>query len=96
MAANEKKETPGFETSLARLEAIVKEMEGGQLSLEKMIERFEEGMGLVKLCTGKLNEVEKKIEQLVQKGGEVSLEPFAEEASPEPPKPAPRPPPRPA
>ena len=51
-------------------------MESGELSLEKMMAGFEEGTGLVKLCTRRLNEVEKRIEKLVKKDGEVVTEPF--------------------
>ncbi|NOU36390.1 MAG: exodeoxyribonuclease VII small subunit [Kiritimatiellaceae bacterium] len=68
--------TVDFEKSLERLEAIVEEMEGGDLSLEQMIKHFEEGSKLVTLCSGKLNEVEQKIEKLVKKGGVLSAEPF--------------------
>lgn len=72
--------TVDFEKSLERLETIVEEMEGGELSLEQMIKHFEEGSKLVTLCTGKLNEVEQKIEKLVKKGGELTSEPFETEA----------------
>ena len=65
-----------FEKSLERLEAIVEEMESGDLSLEQMIKHFEEGSKLVTLCSGKLNEVEQKIEKLVKKGGVLTTEPF--------------------
>ena len=67
---------PGFEKSLERLETIVREMESGELSLEKMMKHFEEGMGLVKVCSGKLNEVERKIEMLVKQGDQTILAPF--------------------
>ena len=69
----------GFEKSLERLEAIVEEMESGDLSLEQMIKHFEEGSKLVTLCSGKLNEVEQKIEKLVKKGGVLTTEPFKPE-----------------
>ena len=68
---------PGFEKSLERLEAIVREMESGELSLEKMMKHFEEGMDLVGICSAKLNEVERKIELLVKQGGQTTLAPFA-------------------
>jgi len=68
---------PGFEKSLERLETIVREMESGELSLEKMMKHFEEGMGLVGICSRKLNEVERKIEVLVKKGDQTILAPFA-------------------
>ena len=68
--------TVDFEKSLERLEALVEEMESGDLSLEQMIKHFEEGSKLVTLCSGKLNEVEQKIEKLVKKGGALTAEPF--------------------
>ena len=67
----------GFEAALTRLETIVEEMESGEMDLDKMIASFEEGQKLVKLCTAKLNEVEKKIEKIVKDGaGNVRAEPF--------------------
>lgn len=65
-----------FEKALERLETIVREMEGGSLSLEKMMDHFVEGSGLVKFCNEKLHEVEHKIEILVKKGDEVTTETF--------------------
>lgn len=79
MAERKSEEALSFEKALARLETLVKEMEGGQLSLDKMMSSFEEGTKLVGFCSKKLNEVEKKIEQLVKKGGEVHTEPFEPE-----------------
>ena len=64
------------EKALERLETIVREMEGGALGLEKMMKHFEEGMGLVSLCSRQLNEVERKIEQLVAQGDKTALAPF--------------------
>ena len=69
-------EAPSFEQALARLETLVKEMEGGALSLDRMMACFEEGSRLVKVCETKLNEVEKKIEILVKKGDEKTTQPF--------------------
>jgi exodeoxyribonuclease VII small subunit len=65
-----------FEKSLERLESIVGDMEDGSLSLEKMMARFEEGQDLIRQCTGKLNEVERKIETLIKKGDVLSTEPL--------------------
>lgn len=65
-----------FEKAMERLEVIVGDMEGGALSLEEMIKRFEEGQGLIKFCTRKLNEVEKKVEMLVKKGDQFATEDF--------------------
>ncbi len=70
-------ETPErFEEALTRLEAIVTEMERGQIDLETMIRRFEEGQRLVALCEKKLNEVERKIERLVKTDSDVTVEPL--------------------
>lgn len=68
---------PSFEKAMERLEKIVEEMEDGTLGLEDMIKRFEEGQTLIKFCSDRLNEVEKKVEVLVTKGGVVDTEPFA-------------------
>jgi exodeoxyribonuclease VII small subunit len=76
-----KKGTQSFEKSLERLEKIVGEMEGGRLSLDDMIARFEEGQGLIKFCSEKLNEVERKIEVLVRKGDKTETEPFGEDGT---------------
>jgi len=70
-----------FERSIERLEKIVAEMEKGSLSLEEMIARFEEGQSLIKFCTHKLNEVERKVEMLVKKGGDIVAEPYDEQSA---------------
>jgi exodeoxyribonuclease VII small subunit len=76
MAEKKNDKNQSFEKSLERLETIVGEMESGTLSLEKMMACFEEGTELVKFCSQKLNEVEKKIEILAKKGDEIVAEPF--------------------
>ena len=53
-----------LEEALKRLEELVKKLEEGNLPLEESLKIFEEGVGLVRLCTEKINEVEKKIEIL--------------------------------
>ena len=78
------KKKQNFEESLARLEAIVTDMEGGKLNIEKMMEYFEEGQELIGFCSKKLNEVERKIEVLVKKGDKIVAKPFEEAAAPEP------------
>jgi len=74
-----KEEVPvGFEQALKRLEEIVSGMESGTLDLDKMIASFEEGQQLLKFCSGKLDEVEKRIEKIVKdSSGAVGVEPFA-------------------
>src|SRR5215470_7492501 len=63
-----------FESSMKRLETIVEELEGGELSLEDSIARYEEGMKLSKRLTQVLDESEKRIERLVEKDGEPATE----------------------
>ena len=82
--ATDKEKPQGFEKSLERLEAVVSEMEGGDLGLGEMIKRFEEGQKLIGVCSKQLDEVERKIEMLVKKGnGEVEAVPFEEEKTSE-------------
>ena len=76
MAKKEKKE-PNFEESLAELEAIIGELEGGDLALDKMMERYEKGVRALEFCRKMLDEAEKKIEILIKtKDGELKTEPF--------------------
>lgn len=71
------KRDKSFEESLARLEAIVSEIESEELGLERQFELFQEGMALARLCDRKLNEVERSVE-LVLKSSETEwkTEPF--------------------
>lgn len=57
-----------FEEALARLEEIVRELENGSAELDKSLDMFEEGVALVKLCSGKLDEAEKRINVLINNG----------------------------
>lgn len=64
-----------FEAALAELEAVVEQLESGELSLEDSLAAFEKGVGLVRFCNQKLNDVEKKIEILVRdREGKLQLE----------------------
>ncbi len=76
MAGKSEETTASFEKSLERLESIVTGMESGELSLDAMIGHFEEGQKLIRFCSGKLDEVERKIERLLTKEGPVETEPF--------------------
>lgn len=55
-----------FEEAMKRLEEIVQRLEGDDLPLEDALKDFEEGMKLVKFCSKKLEEAEKKVTLLVQ------------------------------
>lgn len=79
----EGKETDGkknFEQSMQDLEKIVKELEAGDLSLEKALKRFEEGMTLSQQCSQMLDETEKRVGQLIKNSeGLFSEQPFDNE-----------------
>lgn len=50
-----------FETAMTRLEQIVRELEDGKVSLDDSLKLYEEGIALVRLCSGRLDEAEQKI-----------------------------------
>ena len=69
-----------FEDALARLEAIVKELESGDLPLEQSLKMFEEGIKLSRVCHKRLEEAERRVEILLKdKAGTVVAQPFQEE-----------------
>lgn len=73
-----------FESALEELEEVVEQLESGELSLEDSLSAFEKGVGLVRFCNQKLNEVEKKIEMLVKdKEGKLQLKELTELAKEE-------------
>lgn len=61
-----KTEEPSFETALAALEKIVERLEKGELPLEESLKLYEEGIRLSRLCHGKLEEAEGRIEMLLK------------------------------
>ncbi|SDR88475.1 Exodeoxyribonuclease VII small subunit [Paenibacillaceae bacterium GAS479] len=66
-----------FEQAMEKLEEIVERLESSDVPLETAIELFQEGMKLSHLCGGKLEQVERKIEALLDGGSELRTEPFA-------------------
>jgi exodeoxyribonuclease VII small subunit len=66
-----------FEQAMETLEAIVAKLESGDVPLETAIELFQEGMSLSKLCGQKLEQVERRIEMLVEGDGGLQRKPFA-------------------
>ncbi|MFW6147501.1 MAG: exodeoxyribonuclease VII small subunit [Thermodesulfobacteriota bacterium] len=55
-----------FEDALQELEAIVKRLESGELSLEESLKVFEDGVSLSKYCFQKLEEAEKRVSILIK------------------------------
>jgi exodeoxyribonuclease VII small subunit len=81
MAENQTDAKPveSFETCLEELEKVVKELEAGDLPLERSIELFERGMTLSDSCRKQLEQAETRVEMLIQKGGKITAEPFRPE-----------------
>jgi exodeoxyribonuclease VII small subunit len=68
-----------FEDAMKRLEGVVEAMESGDLPLEVLLSKYEEGARLVKICQEKLAEAELKIQQLEKTAaGEIKLKPMEE------------------
>jgi exodeoxyribonuclease VII small subunit len=73
----EKTNSQNFETSLDELERIVRELERGDLPLEKSLELFEQGVKLSRSCQERLNEAERRIEILTRDSqGRPAIRPF--------------------
>lgn len=66
-----------FEDQLENLEAIVTQIDSGELSLEESIAAFERGVGLVRSLNHKLDEVERRVEILTRgAGGDLKRTPY--------------------
>jgi exodeoxyribonuclease VII small subunit len=57
-----------FETAIAELERIVKQLEDGDLPLESSLQLYERGVQLSRYCHGRLEEAERRIEILNERG----------------------------
>lgn len=77
MSASEgtKDEKLSFEEALEKLEFIVESMESGEIALEDLVLKFEEGDALLKCCNKRLKDAELKIEKL-KDNTENQFEPF--------------------
>ena len=67
---------PKFEECLDRLEKIVGELEKGDVSLDRALELFDEGMKLSGSCRKELEEAEGKVEILLKRNGKLQAEVF--------------------
>lgn len=68
-----------FEACLDELEKVVKDLEAGDLPLERSLELFEKGMALSETCRKQLEEAETRVEMLIRKEGRIQAEPFRPE-----------------
>jgi|TARA_B100000470_G_scaffold62834_1_gene47700 exodeoxyribonuclease VII small subunit len=60
--------TKDFESAIGELESIVKTLEGGDLSLEQSLELYERGVQLSRFCHTRLEDAERRIELLNDRG----------------------------
>ena len=65
-----------FDRSLQELERLVEDLEGDTLSLEQALHRFEQGIALVRACQGALAEAEQRVDQLLEREGELTPVPY--------------------
>jgi len=63
-----------FEASIAELEALVEEMEHGDISLEDSLKKFERGIELTRTCQKALQDAEQKVRMLIEKKQSDTLE----------------------
>lgn len=69
-----------FEEALKKLEKIVEDLEKGELSLDEALKKYQEGIELSRVCSGRLEAAKKKIEVLSKnKKGEFELKALEEE-----------------
>ncbi len=75
-----KSEEIKFEEAIGKLELVVNELEDGGLTLDQSIEKFTNGMKLIRFCQQELNQAEQKIEQVIKENDEFKeIVPFAED-----------------
>ena len=67
---------PGFEQTLAELEALVARLESGELPLDQALAAFEQGVKLTRDCQAALQAAQQKVQVLTQQGGEARLADF--------------------
>jgi exodeoxyribonuclease VII small subunit len=69
-----------FEEALAELEALVRRLEQGELSLEDSLAAFERGMALVRQLGTRLDDVSQRVEVLLRAAdGSLASRPLADE-----------------
>jgi exodeoxyribonuclease VII small subunit len=69
-----------FESSLKSLEDIVAQLEAGDLTLDRALELFEEGIRISRFCGSKLDEAERKVEVLIKAAdGTMKEVPFSDD-----------------
>ncbi len=73
-----------FEDALEKLENIVREMEAGEMPLDSALKSFEEGIRLIRFCSAKLDDTQRRVEQLLEKENSLHIKNFQDEDNDEP------------
>jgi exodeoxyribonuclease VII small subunit len=68
-----------FEDALEKLENIIREMEAGDMPLDAALKSFEEGIRLIRFCSAKLDETQRRVEQLLEKDNSLQTKNFQDE-----------------
>jgi len=68
-----------FEDALEKLENIVRDMEAGDMPLDSALKSFEEGIRLVRFCSAKLEESERRVEQLMARENSLQTKTFQDD-----------------
>ena len=72
-----------FETALKKLEGIVENLEGGELTLEQALKQYEDGVRMADVCSKRLTEAQKRVEVLMKtSGGKLKAAPFESDDDP--------------
>ena len=72
-----------FEDALGKLENIVRDMERGDMPLDSALKSFEEGIRLIRFCSAKLDETQRRVEQLLEKENSLQKKNFQDEENDE-------------
>ncbi len=78
--SDKRKKNTGFEQSLGELEALIKQLESGELSLDQSLKQFKRGVELTRHCQGILDQAQQVVEQLIDPVDESSAVPFEDDA----------------
>ena len=73
-----------FEDALEKLENIVREMEAGEMPLDSALKSFEEGIRLIRFCSAKLEDTQRRVEQLLEKENSLQIKNFQDKDINEP------------
>ncbi|NLM75398.1 MAG: exodeoxyribonuclease VII small subunit [Clostridiaceae bacterium] len=79
MGKNEIKTDMPYEQAIAELESIVNLLESGELTLEDSMKMFEKGVGLVRYCNKKLDDIEKRITIILEENNQIDERDFTPE-----------------